>query len=257
MLGLWDHHSMAWYQAEKQEGQVAWTDLPRSRRDEIRARVKRVLRGEVARGQCSIGDLIVLEGRNRVAVATFRNPFKQGIRTSRGMTPEELEYMPRLHGVTESSWDHYYDTLPVGDGYQLQACNRLFGNCNIGDYGKTNLQVAGFLASDQTFFFQSQYLTAEGFDEVQEPLVRQVLETSKFTSLMGDRPQAMYSGWDLFTEPRPYTAVLPVRQHVSVEVSFYSRAYAQLDEQCRKYDLERRRPRFVFHYEGWRTRDVA
>lgn len=262
MLGLYDSHAMAWYAAEKRDGQVAWADLPVSRRDQIRARVKRVLAGEVSRSQCSIGDIVVLEGRVRSDFC--KNPFYGKVRTTRGMNTEEAGYMPRLHKATESRWVHFYDSLEFGGasyeayGPDVQSSTRLFGNAHIGRQELSNLMCGGYLDNfQQANLLQSQYVTVEGFDEAQEMQVRRMMETSKIATIMGDMPQTTYSGWDLFTEPRPCALILPTRQHICACVDFYGHAYHELDLVCRGYDRERRRPRLVVHYEGWSLREFA
>lgn len=62
--------------------------------------------------------------------------------------------MPRLQGVKERRHQPFYDTLVRTTGNPsptLATSQRLFGNANVGNIGLTNLQVAGQLASDQTY----------------------------------------------------------------------------------------------------------
>lgn len=62
--------------------------------------------------------------------------------------------MPRLHGFRQRLHQHFWDTLIRTTGDPAQPVingARLFGNANIGNLSLTNLQVAGQLASDQTF----------------------------------------------------------------------------------------------------------
>lgn len=62
--------------------------------------------------------------------------------------------MPRLHGYRERLHQPVYDTLIRSTGdptTPIQNGQKLFGNANIGSIGMTNLQVAGQLASDQTY----------------------------------------------------------------------------------------------------------
>ena len=62
--------------------------------------------------------------------------------------------MPRLHGYRERLHQPVWDTLVRSTGAPATAIvnsTKLFGNANIGDISKTNLQVAGQLASDQTY----------------------------------------------------------------------------------------------------------
>ena len=62
--------------------------------------------------------------------------------------------MPRLHGYRERLHQPVWDTLmrTTGDPQNpLVNSTKLFGNANIGNLALTNLQVAGQLASDQTY----------------------------------------------------------------------------------------------------------
>lgn len=62
--------------------------------------------------------------------------------------------MPRLHGYRERLHQPVWDTLirTTGDpSSPIINSTKLFGNANIGNTALTNLQVAGQLASDQTY----------------------------------------------------------------------------------------------------------
>jgi hypothetical protein len=62
--------------------------------------------------------------------------------------------MPRLHGYRERLHQPVWDTLirTTGDPTNpIVNSTKLFGNANIGNLALTNLQVAGQLASDQTY----------------------------------------------------------------------------------------------------------
>lgn len=62
--------------------------------------------------------------------------------------------MPRLHGYRERLHQPVWDTLirTVGTpATPIVNSTKLFGNANIGNLALTNLQVAGQLASDQTY----------------------------------------------------------------------------------------------------------
>lgn len=62
--------------------------------------------------------------------------------------------MPRLHGYRERLHQPVWDTLvrTVGNPTTpIVNSTKLFGNANIGNLALTNLQVAGQLASDQTY----------------------------------------------------------------------------------------------------------
>jgi hypothetical protein len=62
--------------------------------------------------------------------------------------------MPRLHGYRERLHQPVWDTLirTTGDPVSpIVNSTKLFGNSNVGTLSLTNLQVAGQLASDQTY----------------------------------------------------------------------------------------------------------
>jgi hypothetical protein len=60
--------------------------------------------------------------------------------------------MARLDGVRERRHQPFYDTLVRGIGQStVNNLVALFGNANVGNRALTNLQVAGVLASDQTY----------------------------------------------------------------------------------------------------------
>lgn len=60
--------------------------------------------------------------------------------------------MARLDGIRERRHQPFYDTLVRGIGQSsVSNLTALFGNANVGSRDLTNLQVAGVLASDQTY----------------------------------------------------------------------------------------------------------
>jgi len=64
--------------------------------------------------------------------------------------------MARLDGVREKRHQPFYDHLVRGIGISsVQTSTALFGNANIGNRVLTNLQVAGVLASDQTYVIRT------------------------------------------------------------------------------------------------------
>ena len=63
--------------------------------------------------------------------------------------------MARLDGVRERRHQPFFDTLVRGIGISTVAnLTQLFGNGNVGQRSLTNLQVAGVLASDQTYIIK-------------------------------------------------------------------------------------------------------
>jgi len=62
--------------------------------------------------------------------------------------------MPRLQGYRERIHQPFWDTLVRTTGNPTNPIingSKLFGNSNVGDLGRTNMNVAGQLASDQTY----------------------------------------------------------------------------------------------------------
>lgn len=63
--------------------------------------------------------------------------------------------MARLDGIRERRHQPFYDTLVTGIGISTVAnLTALFGNANVGQRNKTNMQVAGQLASAQTYIIK-------------------------------------------------------------------------------------------------------
>ena len=63
--------------------------------------------------------------------------------------------MARLDGIRERRHQPFYDTLVRGIGTSdVGNLTQLFGNANVGSRSLTNLQVAGVLASDQTYIIK-------------------------------------------------------------------------------------------------------
>lgn len=63
--------------------------------------------------------------------------------------------MARLDGIREKRHQPIYDTLVRGIGKStVSNLTALFGNANVGNRDKTNLQVAGQLASAQTYIIK-------------------------------------------------------------------------------------------------------
>lgn len=63
--------------------------------------------------------------------------------------------MARLDGVRERRHQPFFDSLVRGIGISgVGNLTQLFGNANVGNRALTNLQVAGVLASDQTYIIK-------------------------------------------------------------------------------------------------------
>lgn len=106
--------ALQWWKAEHPD-----RDLPSSCRGDIYAeavpRVRRVFAGEVRWSEASPGDKAVWIGRPR-DVAKFL--------------------------TAESAWANFYDTVDLVPGEEPGA-RHLFDNTNVGDFSRTNLQIAG------------------------------------------------------------------------------------------------------------------
>ncbi len=105
--------------------------------------------------------------------------------------------MPRVHGVRERRHQPFWDTLvrTTGVSPNLQASTRLFGNANVGNLSLTNLQVAGQLASDQTYVILALrvWLYFDGTNR--RDLYQQTASQLYFTLTLGDKPQFVAPCW--------------------------------------------------------------
>jgi hypothetical protein len=106
--------------------------------------------------------------------------------------------MPRLHGVRERRHQPFWDSLIRTTGVPataLGASTRLFGNANVGNLALTNLQVAGQLASDQTYVILSLrcYLYFDGTNA--RANYQQVSSQLFMTLNVGDKPQFQCPVW--------------------------------------------------------------
>lgn len=106
--------------------------------------------------------------------------------------------MPRLHGVRERRHQPFWDTLVRTTGNPataIAASTRLFGNANVGNLALTNLQVAGALASDQTYVILSLrcWLYFEGTNA--RAHYQHVTSQLYFTLSVGDKPMFQAPIW--------------------------------------------------------------
>lgn len=106
--------------------------------------------------------------------------------------------MPRIAGVKERRHQPFYDSLVRTTGNPsptIAASTRLFGNANIGNLGLTNLQVAGQLASDQTYVILAMrcFLYFEGTNA----RVNYLYTSSQlfWTLTVGDKPAFQAPCW--------------------------------------------------------------
>lgn len=157
--------------------------------------------------------------------------------------------MPRLHGVRERRHQPFWDTLIRTTGAPatpLQNRTALFGNANIGQLALTNLQVAGQLASDQTYVILALrcYLFFDGTND--RAFYQQVSNQLYFTLQLGDKPQFTAPCWyhpagggiygldattAIFNHGYPSQQailklarpiIIPVRQNIAVIAEFFT-----------------------------------
>jgi len=255
-----------WYDAEKRETDVAYDLLTQARRDEVRKRVVLVLSGEVRYSECSSGDLRIWNGRarDRDWWEQMRRVDHENFLAIKEHTEaaEKKTGGPRLHRYRERRWAKIYDTLtgPDSGGYQggvVQSSTNLFGNRNVGNYNLTNLQIAGQLASDQTFYARSWHATVP-FDKDVLDETNDLLRHTMITLVVGDRPQQEQRLVDLVGGIEVAHIIIPVRQNFGATVWISAnKALQSLNEKLRRRDPERAKWGIVVNIEGARTRDVA
>jgi hypothetical protein len=159
--------------------------------------------------------------------------------------------MPRITGTRERRHQPIYDSLlrTTGPG-ALQPSTKLFGNANVGNLALTNLQVAGQLASDQTYIVMALRCFMYFSGTQATDLFQQTASQLTFTFTLGDKPQFVAPAWYLpagggvfgggggalggesersngwpsqdaiLKLARPI--VIPVRQNISVDAQFFA-----------------------------------
>lgn len=157
--------------------------------------------------------------------------------------------MPRLHGVRERRHQPFYDTLVNSTGAPTPALGpstRLFGNANVGQLNRTNLQVPGQLASDQTYVILALRCWMYFDGPNRRALYLQTLSQLYFTLTLGDKPQFTAPAWYFPAGGGPYgfdaaesvlnngypsqqsilklarPIIIPVRQNISVNAEFFA-----------------------------------
>jgi hypothetical protein len=107
--------------------------------------------------------------------------------------------MPRLHGVKERRHQPFYDTLIRTYGTTVTpaigSSTRLFGNANVGNLALTNLQVAGQLASDQTYVILAMRCWLYFNGTARRANYLQVTSQLYWTMTVGDKPQFQAPCW--------------------------------------------------------------
>ena len=157
--------------------------------------------------------------------------------------------MPRLSGYRERLHQPVWDTLirTTGDpAQQLQNSTKLFGNSNVGDLSRTNLQVAGQLASDQTYVILALrcFLFFDGTNRRANYL--NVTSQLFWTLIVGNKPMFQAPCWyhpqgggvwgfdsagSIFSNGTPEQAailklarpiIVPVRQNFAAQADFFA-----------------------------------
>jgi hypothetical protein len=157
--------------------------------------------------------------------------------------------MPRLHGYRERLHQPVWDTLirTTGDPQNpLVNSAKLFGNANIGNLALTNLQVAGQLASDQTYVILALrcWMFFDGTNRRANYL--NVASQLFWTLIVGNKPMFQAPCWyhpagggvwgfdstaSIFSNGTPEQAsilklarpiIVPVRQNFAAQADFFA-----------------------------------
>ena len=190
--------------------------------------------------------------------------------------------MPRLHGVRERQHQPIWDTLVRSTGSPatpIQAQSSLFGNSNVGNLALTNLQVAGQLASDQTYVVLALrcWLYFDGTDA--RTFYQQVASQLYFTFQLGDKPQftapcwyhpagggvfGYDSGSAVFNHGMPTQEailklarpiIIPVRQNIQVNAQFFPVGTTDVRDLLNAAATDDQMV-ILYMIDGLRTRDV-
>lgn len=153
--------------------------------------------------------------------------------------PEPAEPGPRLRGYRERLWWNYFDTVTLGGKRHPRNFARAFGNANIGDPRRCNLDTGGQLVQDTTMVVMDFYVVpcAPAHEVPWNRIVAQLIIGNK--PVTPRLPLAeLFMGCALWERP----CIIPVRQ------AFY--ASLEIDEAPDEpLDL-------VVHIEGLVTRDI-
>jgi hypothetical protein len=190
--------------------------------------------------------------------------------------------MPRIANVRERRHQPFWDTLVRTTGVPtvaLQNTTNLFGNSNVGNLSLTNLQVAGQLASDQTYVILAlrSWLYFDGTNSRANYL--HVNSQLYWTLIVGEKPMFSASCWyfpsgggtwgfdstaAVFNNGTPSQEailklarpiVVPVRQNFAVQASFYAMgSVSALDGLNGGAQDDEKEIKFLL--DGLQTRDV-
>jgi hypothetical protein len=193
--------------------------------------------------------------------------------------------MPRIANVRERRHQPFWDSLIRTTGnptVPLQNSTNLFGNSNVGNLALTNLQVAGQLASDQTYVILAlrAWLYFNGTNRRANYL--RVNSQLYWTLIVGEKPMFQAPCWyfpagggtwgfdatpgtgSIFSNGVPSQeallklarpVVVPVRQNFAVQASFFPMGtVSALDGLNTGATDDEKEIKFVL--DGLQTRDV-
>jgi hypothetical protein len=225
---------LQWYHAQPEEHRKRpFLELSKPERVAIWDRVRAVLAGEVRRSEATVADLAIWHGRPRVGKPEMQPPLDVGKPLDEDDTqparPRTKLTGPRLHGVKERRWHHYWDTVSLRNLCEPERSWRLFGNANVGYLQLSNMQLGGMFPVDQTFLISSWYLSLSAIPQEYEDLLMTALHESIVTLNIGDRPMQQFPALDLFLEPRQVDCFVPPRQNFSVEILSMRERFLQLE----------------------------
>lgn len=197
--------------------------------------------------------------------------------------------MPRIANVRERRHQPFWDTLihTTGDtgtpgAPTLQSSTNLFGNSNVGNLALTNLQVAGQLASDQTYVILAlrAWLYFNGTNRRKNYL--HVASQLYWTLIVGEKPMFQAPCWyfpagggvwgfdatastgSIFNNGDPTQEailklarpiIVPVRQNFATQASFFPMgSVSALDGLNSGATDDEKEIKFVL--DGLQTRDV-
>jgi len=192
--------------------------------------------------------------------------------------------MPRIANVRERRHQPFWDSLIRTTGnptVALQNSSNLFGNSNVGNLALTNLQVAGQLASDQTYVILAlrAWLYFNGTNRRANYL--RVNSQLYWTLIVGEKPMFQAPCWyfpagggtwgfdstaagSVFSNGSPSQEailklarpiIVPVRQNFAVQASFFPMGnVSALDGLNSGATDDEKEIKFVL--DGLQTRDV-
>ena len=193
--------------------------------------------------------------------------------------------MPRIANVRERRHQPFWDSLIRTTGnpaIALQNSTNLFGNSNVGNLALTNLQVAGQLASDQTYVILAlrAWLYFNGTNRRANYL--RVNSQLYWTLIVGEKPMFQAPCWyfpagggtwgfdatagtgSVFSNGSPTQEailklarpiIVPVRQNFAVQASFFPMGtVSALDGLNTGATDDEKEIKFVL--DGLQTRDV-